>query len=106
MVFVCQVGERRYLIALLRAFGVVDRDPSSEEGQVDADLGLCRLRIDPARAYDSTMFIQLEEQLIRGALIVKNTGIARSVHEDYLVVDTIDGDMFLRCRKHFPMWAT
>ena len=105
MVFVCQVGERRYPIALIRAFDLVVRDPNSEQGQVDADLGLCRLRIDPAKAYDSTVFIHLEEQLIRGALIVKDRARS-SLHDDYLVVDTIDGDMFLRCRKHFPMWAT
>lgn len=57
-------------------------------------LGLCRLKPYPRR---NSVLIPLRS-VIRGALIYEN----RSLPDDFYAVDTVDTDMFLRCRTLFP----
>ncbi len=99
-IFVVQVAEKQYPIAFIEAFGLV----AGPRPSVDKTLGLCRLRMNRRRENQhGTMFIHIES-VVRGALIVRDHGSIGSVYEDYLVVDIIDSDMFLRCLKYFPRW--
>ncbi|KAI0754076.1 hypothetical protein C8Q80DRAFT_1296322 [Daedaleopsis nitida] len=81
--------------AFLELFEVVVDTPRST---IDIDLGLCRVRSS------GTIFIHAES-IVRGAYIIPDFGDA--AHRDYFVVDVIDDDMFLRCKKHFgTIWST
>ncbi|KAI0677658.1 hypothetical protein C8Q78DRAFT_962196, partial [Trametes maxima] len=103
VILIYEYNDIRYPIAFVETFGVV-RGPRR---RVDQDLGLCRIRpsrVDPHAPADNTgsgrtAFIPVES-IIRGALIVADHGTPG----DYLVVDTIDTDMFLRIQEFFPFW--
>lgn len=61
---------------------------------VDQDLGLHRLKM----AYRSqSRFIPLRS-IVRGALLCQDSQHA----DEFVVVDTVDTDMFLRIRNLFP----
>ncbi|KAI0371886.1 hypothetical protein BV20DRAFT_992080 [Pilatotrama ljubarskyi] len=67
-------------------------DPVRSRSSLDRELGLLRLR-----PRESLNFIPVE-CIVRGALVAKDFG-----HDgDFLAIDTVDGDMFLRLRQHFP----
>lgn len=86
MVFSITVDEATYDIALVHP---LDR-PSGVRQQKDIDLQLLRLRGRPRK---SAEFVFLSS-IIRGALVVPDF-----IQEgDYFLVDTVDGDMFLRYR--------
>ncbi|KAI0681797.1 hypothetical protein C8T65DRAFT_598069, partial [Cerioporus squamosus] len=96
-VFISEVAEKKYPIAFIEAYGVV----SGPRSALDSDLGLCRLRMNRSCDHGTT-FVHIQS-IVRGALVVQDHG-SGPVHEDYLVIDIIDSDMFLRCQKHFPHW--
>ena len=97
-VFIYETDDVQHPLAFIDAFGtVLDRT------ELDIDLGLCRLRVQRDSRHDyGTLFIHARS-IIRGALIVEDD---TEDDEDYLVIDTIDSDMFWRCRHHFPHWST
>ncbi|KAJ8690115.1 hypothetical protein PTI98_011573 [Pleurotus ostreatus] len=86
MVFSITVDEATYDIALVHP---LDR-PSGVRQQKDIDLQLLRLRGRPRK---SAEFVFLSS-IIRGALVVPDF----IQQGDYFLVDTVDGDMFLRYR--------
>ncbi|KAA1476942.1 hypothetical protein DENSPDRAFT_758082, partial [Dentipellis sp. KUC8613] len=87
MVFTCTFLESDYAVALIRPL-----DAEVVPQSIDHDLGLYRLR---SRALAQAEFIHVQS-IKRGALLVD----ADTYPEfDFFVVDTIDGDMFLRCEK-------
>ena len=88
--FVCEVHGQRIPIALVQPLDRY-RGPQRPE---DADLALCRLKGKPRQ---QSRFIALRS-VVRGALILQE--IER--HEEYLVLDTIDADMFARLQHLFP----
>ena len=63
--------------------------PSGSMRRKDKDLGLYRLRLKASRYAVISL-----ESLVRGALIVPDSDNS----EEYLVVDTVDTDMFLRMK--------
>nr|VWO96301.1 Hsp70 [Ganoderma boninense] len=93
LVFLYKFQDNTYPFALIEGFDVV-----GARSAVDTDLGLCRVR-----SRLSTEFI-LVDQIIRGALLVKDHG--QDNDHDYFVVDTVDSDMFLQIRQDVPLWNT
>lgn len=86
-VFSCVVGRERYPTALVQILGPL----SGARRRVDQDLSLYRVRM-PVR--EKVTFIPVEN-IIRGAYLWE----VDKGSEDFFVVDTIDGDMFLRVRQ-------
>ncbi len=98
--FIVEVNKKKIPIAFIEVFNIVP-GPSCE---LDCELGLCRLHINRNQDHD-TMFIHVQS-IIRGALISREHASVDTVLKDYLVIDTVDSDMFLRCRRNFPIWDT
>ncbi|KAI0826546.1 hypothetical protein BC628DRAFT_1536449 [Trametes gibbosa] len=82
LVFVYTYNKIKYPIALVQVFD---------------DFGLCRLR----ESKNSPMFIPAEA-IIRGALIMEDDYAVTG----YLLIDTVDTDMFFRVREYVPFWDT
>ncbi|KAF4608818.1 hypothetical protein EYR40_001171 [Pleurotus pulmonarius] len=87
MMFSIAVNEITYNLALVHP---LDR-PSGATQQKDVDLQFLRLRARPRK---SAEFVFLSS-IIRGALVVPDFGLKG----DYLLVDTVDSDIFLRYRS-------
>lgn len=87
--FTYEIGGRKYGLALVQPF-----DLSTETCQEDRELGTCRAVIRPRQ---KSVVIPIRS-IIRGAIVVHD---ARHTKE-YLVSDTMDGDMFLRLMSLFP----
>lgn len=83
-IFECLIGDRIYPLALIHPFDV----PTGQRSQKDRDLNLFRVR---ARRRAEAQFFSVRS-IIRGALLVPDGP------SDYLVVDTVDTDMFLRMK--------
>lgn len=81
--FKFQSGNRSHSLALTRTYG---RPPGGIRRK-DRELGLYRVRVK-----SSPYKIIALESIVRGAVLVEDTDNPG----DYFVVDTIDGDMFLR----------
>ncbi|KAH9890396.1 hypothetical protein C8Q73DRAFT_652116, partial [Cubamyces lactineus] len=93
-VFVCKFMETQQPLALVHCLNVVQtRRP------VDQDLGLCRVRSGSNE--NSYQFIPVTS-ILRGALITMDV----MKRNDFFVVDSVDGDMFVRLRQEFPIWDT
>jgi hypothetical protein len=88
--FVCEAYSQRIPMALVQPLDKF-MGPARIE---DFDLGLCRLRGKPRHL---SRFIALRS-VVRGALILKEAGR----NEEYLAIDTIDTDMFVRLHDLFP----
>ena len=84
--FEVTVGERSHALAYVESYC---RPPGSMQRK-DKDLGLYRLQLK-AKQYE---IISLES-VVRGALLVPDS----KKPGQYLVVDTVDGDMFLRMKS-------
>lgn len=80
-------------LALVLPFDLTPNLPGAKR-QIDRDLGLCRVK---ERSRADSIIISVRA-IKRGALVVSDSS---RVHER-LVVDTLDGDMFLRCIDLFP----
>ncbi|KAI0686368.1 hypothetical protein BC835DRAFT_1288244, partial [Cytidiella melzeri] len=79
----------RYALALVHPFTA---DRAARDG--DAELGLCRIRVQPRR---SSMIIPVRS-IIRGVLVVADN----ENDEEYTIMDTLDQDIFLRLMPLFP----
>ncbi|KAI0649456.1 hypothetical protein C8Q79DRAFT_999221 [Trametes meyenii] len=94
-VFTFEFRGIHYPIALIRPFEVVQL-PRLVRSRTDQDLGLCRLR-----KKQGTSLIPADS-ITRAALITKDFG----KDGDFLALDTVDEDMFMRFRRDFPIWDT
>ncbi|KAI0649720.1 hypothetical protein C8Q79DRAFT_1062206 [Trametes meyenii] len=94
-VFTFEFRGIHYPIALIRPFEVVQL-PRLVRSRTDQDLGLCRLR-----KKQGTSLIPADS-ITRAALITKDFGR----NGDFLAIDTVDEDMFMRFRRDFPIWDT
>ena len=81
--FQIQTDTRSHSLALVQVYGKT----SGSTRRKDKDLSLHRVRVKPNPYAIITL-----GSIVRGALLVKDADI----HSDYFVVDTVDGDMFLR----------
>ncbi|GJF00192.1 hypothetical protein PsYK624_164720 [Phanerochaete sordida] len=88
-IFICSTDGHRLPMALVQPF-----QTSGRPSDIDMDFKLIRLKL---QARDGCIFIPLRA-VERGALLAQD-----SLQEDeYVVVDTIDADMFLRIRAMYP----
>lgn len=81
--FEIQTNTRSHALALVRVYG---RPPGSIRRK-DKDLGLYHVRVK-----SSPYVIIPLESIVHGVLLVEDADI----QGDYFVVDTVDGDIFLR----------
>ncbi|KAK1215605.1 hypothetical protein PQX77_021784 [Marasmius sp. AFHP31] len=90
--FICEVGGEKYALAYVQPYKVitVGRRPQS-----DRDFGILRIQREQANE-----FVWLHS-IVRGALVVASA----DEEDECLVVDTIDYDMFLRVKKHWPQYT-
>ncbi|KIK69151.1 hypothetical protein GYMLUDRAFT_152168 [Collybiopsis luxurians FD-317 M1] len=91
-IFMCTVGDGIYPIALTQPYKPVSL---GRRQRSDKHLGFLRLQKEP-----DTEFISVRS-IICGAVAITATESANEV----LVWDVLDGDMFLRIAKHFPMYT-
>ena len=89
MLFTCTVGGECYPIALVHLFDA----PVGLRLRKDKYLRSWRVRQKPA-ASSEFIFVR---SIIRGALLVEDAGYPGT----HIVIDTIDGDMFLRIKELF-----
>jgi hypothetical protein len=90
LVFTCVVGGVTYPFALIQPLDAPIGRRRQKDIQKDNDLGFCRLRTRPRSASE---FISVRS-IICGALIAQDF----EMPGDYLVVDSVDTDMFLRIK--------
>ncbi|KAI0336130.1 hypothetical protein GY45DRAFT_1291847 [Cubamyces sp. BRFM 1775] len=95
LVFVCEFEGTRYPIAHIDDFGVVEH-----RRRIDTDLGLCRVRRN-----EGSRFIPATS-IIRGALLAEAFTVDGQTGRDKFVIDTVDGDMYLRLGEDVPIWRT
>ena len=81
--FKLQVETYSYSLALVRVFG----QPPGRMRRRDKDLGLHRVRIKA-----SPYRVIMVKSIVRGTLLVQDP----NTPDEYFIVDTLDGDMFLR----------
>ena len=81
--FQLQTDTQSHSLALVQVYG----KPSGSTRRKDNNLGLYRVRVKP-----NPYAIIALDSIVRGALLVEDADI----QGDYFVVDTVDGDMFLR----------
>ena len=86
--FKVTIGTQSHPLAFVKSY----TRPAGSIRRKDKDLGLYRLRFK-AKPYE---IISLDS-IVHGALLVPDSDNP----EEYLVVDTIDGDMFLRMKEMF-----
>ena len=87
-VFVCQVGERNYRLALIQPLEKMTRASTKS---IDKGLSIYRWHI---QAWERCKVISLD-CIVRGAVLVEDP----KFKGDYFVIDALDGDMFLRVKK-------
>lgn len=92
-VFTCKVDEQNYRLALVQPLAKSSRATVKE---VDKAASIHRWH---ARDRKSCEVIPLDS-IVRGALLVKDP----KYKGDYFVIDTLDGDMYLRVKQRSP-WA-
>lgn len=88
-VFICSIGQRLEPIALVWPFDA----PIGMRSRKDKHLGLYRVRAKPR---DKAEFFSLRS-LVRGAVLVQDF----DKYGDFLVMDVVDTDMFLRMKTIF-----
>lgn len=89
--FICEAGGLKIPMALIQD---TEKGVGGRRRIVDRDLGFHRVRMAPR---NRSRFIPLRS-VVRGALLVQDS----QTPTEYVVVDTIDTDMFLRMRGMFP----
>lgn len=95
MAFICTVDDIKYPLALVKPLDAA----TGAEHLVERDLGLCRLRERTGRTRGYEKFIVIPARsIIRGALVIEDT----EQSGEYLAMDTLDCDMFLRLIDLFP----
>ena len=94
LVFTCFVNKTPYPLALIQPLDA----PIHVQRRKDKDLGFIRVRAKPRQ---SSEFISVRS-IIRGALLVEE--FDRKGSGEFIVVDVVDGDMFLRLREKYQ-WS-
>ncbi|KAI0309281.1 hypothetical protein OF83DRAFT_1072278 [Amylostereum chailletii] len=89
-VFTCSINGTAHPLALVQPLDA----PTGARNRTERDLELLRVRTKPPAHSE---FISVKS-IMRGAVLVQDFDKAG----DYFVVDTIDGDIFLRCRALLP----
>ncbi len=93
MLFSCVVGGKSFPLALVHPF---DEPVATSNAKLDKDLGFYRVR---ARKRTQSTFISIYA-IIRGALLVEDYGFkSTDGMKEYLVVDSVDSDLFLRMKS-------
>ena len=87
-VFVCRIGTRDYRLALIQTLEKSTRQPTKA---VDKELSILRWHI---RTRSRCEVVPLDS-IVRGAVLLED----KKCSGDYFVIDTLDGDMFLRLKK-------
>ena len=88
--FQIQTDTKSHPLALVQVYS----KPPGSVRRKDRDLGLYRVRLKSS----PYMIIPLES-IVRGALLVEDAVI----QGDHFIVDTVDGDIFLRMGSIFPL---
>ena len=91
VMFVVKAEGQQVLMALVQG---ADKGIGGRPRVVDRDFGLHRLKMWERTA---SRFIPLQS-IIRGALVAHDS----QNHDEYVIVDIIDPDMFLRVRAMYP----
>jgi hypothetical protein len=89
LIFTCKVGSYNYPLALVQMLERGNR--GAEIKRIDKSLSIHRWHLQPR---SQCQVIPLDN-IIRGALLVADT----EYKDDYFVVDTLDGDMYLRMMR-------
>ena len=93
--FVCEINHKMYALALIEPMDIIQPSATASNLRIpnlDRDLALCRVR-----TRRKVEFIPLR-LVVRGALLYPDPERAH----DYIVVDVVDQDMFLRLKEIFP----
>ena len=89
-IFVCRIGRRDYRLALIQALDKSTRRPTKA---VNKELSILRWNIWPRSRCEVVPL----DSIVCGAVLLEDTK-----HKgDYFVIDTLDGDMFLRLKRGF-----
>ena len=102
LAFICQIQDQRYALGLIWPMAIISPSTTTARGQnasnvltdadIDRALSLCRVR-----ARKGPEIVPLRS-ITRGALLYKDPA---KTH-DYIAVDVVDSDMFLRLKELFP----
>lgn len=93
MIFTCVIAGKSFPLALVHPF---DQPVDATNEKLDKDLGFYRVR---ARKRSESTFVSVY-MIIRGALLVEDFGVkATDGFKEYLVVDSVDSDLFLRMKS-------
>ncbi|KAI0366147.1 hypothetical protein BV20DRAFT_1046355 [Pilatotrama ljubarskyi] len=98
-VFLFTFNGIQYPTALISTLDVVRNARRSTR---DHDLGLCHVRRRQLDTPTRLEFIPIT-WILRGALVLDDFN---STTGDAFVIDTVDGDMFLRLKRDVPLWNT
>ena len=97
LAFISQVAQVDYPVALVEVLDIVCHGAQSV---LDCELGLCWVQSRGKNAVPS-LFIPAQ-WIVWGALITKDHGF--EFGDEYFVIDIVDLDMFLQCKRHVPYW--
>ncbi|PBK82760.1 hypothetical protein ARMGADRAFT_946093, partial [Armillaria gallica] len=93
MVFTCVIGGKEFPLALVHPF---DQPVDAATEKLDNDLGFYRVR---ARKRRESAFVSVY-MIIRGALLVEDFRVKPADgFKEYLIVDSVDSDLFLRMKS-------
>ncbi|KAK0229273.1 hypothetical protein EDD85DRAFT_776537 [Armillaria nabsnona] len=92
MVFECTIHEKTFPLMLVRPF---DQPTEGHSAQKDQDLGFYRVRTHMKKSEPHLVSIY---SVLQGALLIEDSDINPENEDvkEYLVVDVVDADMFLR----------
>ncbi|KAJ7248079.1 hypothetical protein C8J57DRAFT_1438022 [Mycena rebaudengoi] len=90
-IFACRIGDKVHAFALIQPMDAGTGQLTSK----DKVLGFYRVRAKPRQ---NSEFISVHS-IIRGALLIP----AGDKHREFLVVDVVDPDMFLRLKSMYPL---
>ncbi|KAK0504193.1 hypothetical protein EDD18DRAFT_1345071 [Armillaria luteobubalina] len=95
MVFECTIHEKTFPLMLVRPF---DQPTEGYSAQKDQDLGFYRVRTDMKKSEPRLVSIY---SVLRGALLIEDHDFSSQDKDvkEYLVVDVVDADMFLRMQS-------
>ncbi|PBK68548.1 hypothetical protein ARMSODRAFT_887703, partial [Armillaria solidipes] len=95
MVFECTVREKTFPLMLVRPF---DQPTEGHSAQKDQDLGFYRVRTHMKKSEPRLVSIY---SVLRGALLIEDSDFNPEDEDvkEYLVVDVVDADMFLRMQS-------
>jgi len=89
-IFICRIANHDYRLALIQT---LEKSTRQSTKAVDRELSILRWHI---RARSRCEVVPLDS-IVRGAVLLEDT----KNKGDYFVIDTLDGDMFLRLKNKF-----